>query len=369
MRASAERIKTVLTWLGYGLLALATLEMAARVEDFWRSGAPLLGNYSIESVFQPSDLGKEGRPGAHFGKWQMNALGFRGPELAPPSGSRSALRVMTVGASETFGLYESPERDYPRQLEALLRRAPGLASASVVNIALPGMRIGRTAYLERSLQKAPSQWVLIYPTPANYIGTTVGFCAEPPATFPASPEPERPEPRLKGKLVTLLKQHLPLAVMTLLRRASIRWAERHLAVMDSLPEATLDAFVADVDCALQAAQRHGARVVLSTHPNLFGPELAAGDGAALTAWRSFYPELREAGFLDMERRANARLRQLAAQRGVPLVDAAAQIPGGTQTFADFVHFTDAGAERMASLAAQTILEAESASPSEVLSKP
>jgi hypothetical protein len=275
---------------------------------------------------------------------------------------------MTVGASETFGLYESPERDYPRQLEALLRRESGLASASVVNIALPGMRIGRTAYLERSLQKAPSQWVLLYPTPANYIGTTVGFCAQPqPAQ--ALPEPERADPRLKGKLVTLLKQHLPLEVMTLLRRASIRWAERHLAVMDTLPEATLDAFVADVDCALQAAQRHGARVVLSTHPNFFGPELAAGDGAALTAWRSFYPELREAGFLDMERRANERLRQLAAQRGVPLVDAAAQIPGGAQTFADFVHFTDAGAERMAALVMQAILEAEAASPSRFSSKP
>jgi hypothetical protein len=368
MILSVERIKTLLVWLGYGLLALATLEVAARVEDFWRSGAPLLGNYSIESVFQPSDLGKEGRPGAHFGKWQMNALGFRGPELAPPSGSRSALRVMTVGASETFGLYESPERDYPRQLEALLRRESGLASASVVNIALPGMRIGRTAYLERSLQKAPAQWVLIYPTPANYIGTTVGFCAQPqPAQ--ALPEPERPEPRLKGKLVTLLKQTLPLEVMTLLRRASIRLAERHLDVMDTLPEATLDAFVADVDCAIQAAQRHGARVVLSTHPNFFGPDLAAGDGAALTAWRSFYPELREAGFLDMERRANVRLRQLAAQRDVPLVDAAAQIPGGAQTFADFVHFTDAGAERMAALAAQAILEAEAASPSRFSSKP
>lgn len=364
MTLLVERIKTVLTWLGYGLLALVTLEGAARVEDFWRSGAPLLGNYSIESVFQVGDLGKEGRPGAHFGKWQMNALGFRGPEWM----SSSALRVMTVGASETFGLYESPDHDYPRQLEALLRREPGWASASVVNVALPGMRIGRTAYLERSLEKAPSQWVLIYPTPANYIGTTVGFCAQPqPAQ--ALPESERPEPRLKGKLVTLLKQHLPLGVMTWMRRVGILLAERHLEVMETLPEATLDAFAADVDCAVRAAQRHGARVLLSTHPNLFGPELMAGDGAALTAWRSFYPELRETGFLDMERRANARLRQLAAQRGVLLVDAAAQIPGGPQTFADFVHFTDAGAERMATLVARAIREAESASPSQAPSKP
>ena len=75
------RLFTALRFFAYGVLALATLELAPRVEDFLRHGAPMFGVYSINTVFRPSPFGKEGKPFARYLKWSMNSLGYRGPAL------------------------------------------------------------------------------------------------------------------------------------------------------------------------------------------------------------------------------------------------------------------------------------------------
>ncbi|MEX8495129.1 SGNH/GDSL hydrolase family protein, partial [Sphaerotilus sp.] len=331
-------------WIGYGLLAALTLELCARSEDLVRQGAAFWKPFSIESIFRQGEFGREGRPGAHFGKWQMNSMGFRSPEPRP-----GKVRVLTFGASETFGLYESPGNEYPRQLERTLQRH-GMPDAEVVNIALPGLRVGHAEYLARAVQALQPTWVLIYPTPANYIEADASYCGRHVA--PRAPVPEKAlELRVVGKLGEQARQVVPPEVTTALKRLSIRLAERHVVPVDQLPQATLDLYRDDVECAVRTVEALGTKVVLATHATVFGPDLQPGDGQMLSAWRSYYPELREAGFLDMERRANESLRALAARRGLPLMDAAAQIPGGRRHFADFVHFTDEGARQMSDLAA------------------
>lgn len=336
-------------WIGYLLLALLTLELCARSEDWMRQGAAFWKPYSIESVFRHGEFGREGRPGARFGKWEMNSLGFRGPEPVP-----GKVRVLTFGASETFGLYESPGKEYPRQLEQALQRH-GMPDAEVVNVALPGLRVGHAEYLARAIRELQPTWVVIYPTPANYIEADAPYCGPNVARSRAIPEPVF-QLRLAGKMGEQAKQVVPPAVTLAVRRLSIRMAERHLTPLDQLPQTTLDRYRSDVDCTVRTAEALGVKVALATHATAFGPDLQPGDGRMLSTWRSFYPELREAGFLDMERRANESLRTLAAQRGLPLIDAAARIPGGRQTFADFVHFTDEGARQMGDLVAAVILQ-------------
>jgi lysophospholipase L1-like esterase len=76
----------------------------------------------------------------------------------------------------------------------------------------------------------------------------------------------------------------------------------------------------------------------------------------MVAWRRFYPGLAEDGFLDLERRANHETREVARRRGLPLFDAARRVPRGPEHFADFVHFTDAGAEAMARGVAEAMAE-------------
>lgn len=344
------RIGFLLRWVGYLILALTTLELAARIDDFVKEGAPLLKPYTINTLFRPSPFGREGVPGARFSKWQMNALGYRGPE---PRDGRS--NIVTFGASETFGLYESLNQEYPRAVEARLEEARPQAY-NVVNIAIPGIRVGRIGYLERALEQTQAGHVVVYPSPANYIGTTVPFCRQ-TSTPVASSIGVADRVRLSGKLDQLSKKVISPQVLSPVRSLMIRWANRNDAPVERVPEETLNALREDLRCVVRAAQQRHATPILVTHATYFGDTVAPEDAAMLLAWRRFYPELLEEGFLDLEKRANEVIRAVAAEYRLPLVDAAAAIPRGPAHFADFVHFTDKGAAIMASLIADAILKA------------
>ena len=345
------RIGLVFRSLAYGALALATLEIAARVDDFVNDDAALLKPYTINTLFRPSPYGREGVPGARFGKWQMNSLGYRGPEL---QGGRH--NVLTFGASETFGLYESAGHEYPRVLEAALNQdaTPGF---NVVNTALPGMRIGRVGYLGRAIDQTRARYVVVYPSPANYIGTEKPFCEQGSKPVPSA-HGLAERIRLAGKLDQQAKKIMPATLQDLLRSANIWWTTRNEVLIDAVPEATMQALREDLDCLVRAVQAKGATTVLVTHATYFGDRLEPDDKGMLTAWRRFYPELRDEGFIDMERRANEVIRAVASSHRVPLVDAAAAIPRGPEYFADFVHFSDKGAAMLGRLLATAILAAD-----------
>ena len=332
--------KSVLRVAGYIALGFVTLEIAARIDDFIRLDAPLLEPYTINRLFRPSPNGREGVPLKSFGKWQMNTLGYRGPQ--PVTGRQN---VLAFGASETFGLYESAGQEFPRLLEERLN-ATRPSEFNVINIALPGIRIGRVAYLEEALKRTTPRYVIIYPSPANYIGTTSPFCREAskPVATPSSP---LDHVRLTEKMNQLIKKSVSQPLMTAARRFGIWLATREHPPMDRVPESSVSAFRDDLICAVRTAQRHGAEPILVTHATYFGSHLKAEDEPMLTAWRRFYPELREEGFLDLERRANDAVRSVANDERLALVDAAAIVPPGPRYFADFVHFTDLGAAKIA----------------------
>jgi lysophospholipase L1-like esterase len=84
-----------------------------------------------------------------------------------------------------------------------------------------------------------------------------------------------------------------------------------------------------------------------THASAIGASETAADRDLLVSWRKFYPMLEEDGFPDMERRMNDALRRVAAEQHVTLIDAARAIPADRRYFADFVHFSNAGAALMA----------------------
>ena len=168
--------------------------------------------------------------------------------------------------------------------------------------------------------------------------------------------PAGPVLRLQGKLQTLVKAHVPESVQTWVREVELG---RHPAARDSIdavPASTIQAFGDDVECARQAALRAGATPVVLTHATYFGDALREHDRPQMVAWRKFYPSLSGSGLLDLERRANLELRRIAARPGTVFVDVASRVPPGREHFADFVHFTDAGALIVAQALAASILE-------------
>jgi hypothetical protein len=350
--------------LVYAAIGFVTFELAARVEDLVRYGAPFWKAYTIETLFQPSEFGRSGRPNARYAKWSLNSLGYRGPEPVP-----GRINVVTFGASETFGLYESPGNEFPRQLERELARHPLGPTQSpheekrfqVINIAVPGISIGKVNYLELAEERLAPRYLVIYPSPANYIGITSPFCGRPPAPEPTTISP-LDHVRILGKVRDLSKRVIPPDMLAMARAASLRLNEHNHDVMQAVPEATIDAIRDDLACVAESAKRHDVRIVLVTHPTFFGLHrgvaLSKLDRQQLSAWRRFYPKLAESGFLDLERRTDAALRAYAAEAGLSVVDAAAEVPPGPAYFADFVHLTDLGAATVARLVARTIANDE-----------
>lgn len=88
------------------LFFLLTIEVCARIDDAVRYGAPLWGPYSADQL-RSRDLDgiPHNVPGASFQKWHNDSYGFRGTEIAPKP-HRETIRVVCLGASESYGLYE-----------------------------------------------------------------------------------------------------------------------------------------------------------------------------------------------------------------------------------------------------------------------
>src|SRR5579872_7571639 len=97
---------------------LSCLEIAARVDDRVSTGTPILSSPDPTDLQIDDGAAIYGRPYAQYRQWRLNSLGMQGPETVEhkPSGT---MRVVVLGASETFGSYESPGMTYADQLQKL----------------------------------------------------------------------------------------------------------------------------------------------------------------------------------------------------------------------------------------------------------
>jgi lysophospholipase L1-like esterase len=317
-----------------------TMEFCARLEDSVTAGAPLFGVYDHSTLYDKPGPDFHGRPGARYLKWRMNSLGYRGPEMNP-----QAKRVACVGASETFGLYESEDGEWPRQLERFLRDLP----VTVINTAYAATNLQTHMHqAPRMLAEVKPDLILLYTSVAAYVH---------PAYYGVTNNPGTPawHSRLAVKAKALAKRLIPAAWILPLRywmiEKSMRGRENE--IMDRIPVEHEALFVRDLDQLLDVYASHGVPVILITHANRFGDRVTPEELPMLVTWRQFYPILREEGFLDMEARLNAQIRRIGAARDIPVVDAAKAVPPGPRYFADFVHFTDEGA----AIFAQTVSEA------------
>ena len=346
-------------WTLLAVVCLVTLEAAARVDDWLSYGAPLLGNYDIDQLFRVTAAGLRGVPNGRYAKWVLNSQGYRGPEIRADHGQ---MRVVTYGASETFGIYEDPGQEFSRVLERDLNTAAHTGDFEVVNAGMPGMRVGSgISFLREIGATLHPKAVIIYPTPTHYIGVTRPYCGR-SALAPSVPERQPPELRVLAKARDRLKELLPPRVLTWARKAQIAWEVHDRTVLDDVAPQSLAAFRADLECAVRTSREIGAVPIVVTHANRFAATASPDDDYWLTGWRLQYPVLRQEGLLPLEANANVVIRSVAHEQGVPLVDAASTLSGDTSNFADHAHFTDAGSARMAGLLAIAVLRALNETP-------
>ncbi len=329
---------------------VATWELCARVEDYLEEGAPLFGNYAISAMLTHDDVGVVGRPYGHFGKWKLNALGYRGPDIHP-----NTVRIISVGASETFGMYESPGNEFPRQLERVMNaRRPDL-HVEVVNTAYAGQSLRTFAHrVDKIVDTVSPSMAVFYPSFFDYLNDkTLGQ----PDPLEWVQEPQGFHSRILGKLLPQI-DHMPQWAEDLRFRFHIwRALQKAPATKQVVPESNVDQFRADLRASLDKLQQRHVKPVLITHATFFGRSVEPEERYMLTAWRRFEPNLSDEGFLDVERRMNAVIRQEAQARHLTLVEAA-EVMSGPENFADWVHFTNRGATRMAHLVTEKLISTD-----------
>lgn len=329
------------------LLVPLTIELAARIDDLVSEGVPFLADYSHDSLYEFGTDGKRGKPNAKYLKWELNNLGFRGENLV--AGSR---RIAVVGSSETFGLYESKGNEWPQQFQKLLNSRSDHPKFQVVNFAYPGLLLSTfERRLEEFLGSTDPEVLIIYPSPTGYLYRNV---KEPSKLEIVNPPTEAKfQLRISTRLMEILKKITPSAVRNVLLQWQLeRAVSESEQVFETVPEEYIKVFKADLERIINKLSEKSVNPVLVTHATYFGNTYNDQDKSIMVAWRKFYPMLSEQGLLDLERRFNQVLKELAAEKKILLVDLARQMPAGSEYFADAVHFTDKGSE----FAAKSIME-------------
>jgi lysophospholipase L1-like esterase len=350
-----------IAWLAsLALVATIAAESMARVDDAVRSGTPVLASPSYSDLIIHDSLGIRGRPLARYEKWTLNSAGFRGREITKYP-SPGCVRVAVMGASETFGYYESPGKEYPAQLADSLNQT---GCYEVINAAIAGMSVPAQIQLwDKWVAQFQPSIVVIYVPPVFYLG-------DDPPKFPSpiTGGPGAIPTRFIPRLLDRLKDRIEYPEFIQRRRVNTSLAKAVAGKPDAwfyrdVPADRLALFRFHLDSLVSRIRATGAVPVLVTHAMRFGDPPIKEDDDLLRSWRKFSPRATEAVLLAFERAAASSTRDLARERGVPLADVAAVMTGHTKWFADFTHFDDDGAGVIAGIIARTVERVQPAAPS------
>ncbi len=346
-------VRRALRVLLAGLIFLVSGEVASRLDDWLFFKTPLLANPDREHDLTVIDEdGVHGRPGGQFRKWRLNQFGFRGSEISlTPKPDQT--RLMILGASETFGLYESENNEYPAQLARLLGEESG-DQVEVINAAMAGISVrSMLPYWRKWLARFHPDLVLIYPSPLFYLDE------EPPAPPSEDASQEAPgllsRSRFAGRLIDTLRRtewirRLRLEVMLHLsqRGRSEDWLFR------DPPRDRLEQLTSDLTDLSKAIKASGARPILVTHAIRAGSPPRSEDLLDLKAMRLFFPRATPETMVAFEDAAAEAMRELGERDKVAVFDAAKEFNGRRDDFADLVHFNDQGAKVFARFLAREL---------------
>lgn len=358
-------------WIPIIAVGFAMLELASRVEDRVSYGMPLLSRVETSNDLVLRDTsGARGRPNAVFRRWKLDSLGFRGPEITTTP-APGVVRIVTTGASETFGLYETANKEYPRQLEDSLKArvaasCPGddAPKVEVVNAALPGMALpSLTNHLTRVVAPIRPSVVVVYPSPSFYLNDRAPTVARSARTDTSLRAGKEYNLRFLDRVSAQLKTLAPAPVLTWTRKRATRFTlERYPDNWryTEPPAERLRQFEDDLRATVGAVRAINAQPLLVTYVNA---TMRPGfdDPDLLVAWEYQFPRAPQQVIPAFHAQAAERIAQVAADSGVALVDLARAFEGRWDgAFADFVHFTNAGAATVASALASALVSPGSA---------
>lgn len=331
-----------------GALGFAVLEMGLRARQAWFQSAAISRGVEDFYVLDPALNLRVPRAGFQSARLNINALGFRGAEMAPEK-APGTLRIAFLGASTTFcAEVSADEKAWPFQVEQMLRQDnPGLAVQSV-NAGVPGYTL---ASIRRNLEArvAPLRpdIIVIYEA-TNDLSANSNLAAEAAGITVARDAVESSWLRDNSLLAYLVHKN----IMVMLRQWSADDDTGKLAVPS---ENLTPNYARELTTLVRAARQVTDRVVLLT----FSTRMRAGQSpdelkrAGITAL--YYASHRRPEDLVRDFAAyNETMRRVARDEGVAVIEVAERIPADATHFVDSVHFSDIGATLMARIVAEGI---------------
>jgi hypothetical protein len=349
-------------WAAAALLVIAICgELAARLDDALFHSVPLLANPRYDDLIMQDWFGRRGRPHAQFGKWKLNSLGFRGPELRHKESG--CIRVVVLGASESFGFYESPEHEYPRVLQ---QKLAGRGCVEVVNAAVIGMQLGSMRrYWSNWVARIQPDVVVVYPSPLFYLASSTptpsgtsdavtpsAGAGEVPATSGTARFESRFIKRLRAVVTGALPRWIPMYLNQ--RRVAADLAAQTLPLISAPPPADLEKFRQALTQLLDTIKSSGTRVVLLTHAQRATLPIEARMLPDLWEARIYWPRAELPVLPQFNLAGNDVIREVARRESVQLIDVAPLLDGCWDCFADLNHFADKGAAMMAEAIARQL---------------
>jgi hypothetical protein len=349
MRVEVKRLAWAATCM---LTALAVLEVTVRFDDWAQFGVPMTAPAtSLDDLSVRDSLGFHARASTQFRQFRINALGFRGREVS--EGELRLPIVVTTGASETFGLYEQPGKEWPSQLADSLSHCtprPTVLNAAFAGMSLPTVRED----FDRRLRRFSPTVVIYYPTPMQYL------YEKPPA--PAEPRvgaiPELPAYRSRAfpRFRDALKRGVPAPVLDLLRRVDLERSRSsgETAARTRVEGKRLDRFEQDLRGLVGRFRQGGATPVLVVHANRFADTTSVESRRYLTAWERFYPAYTGTAIVRYDAEAALRTLRVGRDSGLAVVDARDALRRQGAAFSDYSHFNSEGSAIVAGATARTV---------------
>lgn len=319
------------------LLFIIAAELISRFDDWLHGNVPFFSTPDRErdlTIVEDNII--RGRPRGSFRKWKLDNYGFRGPDISiiPEA---EITRVMILGASEMFGLYESPGKEVAAQLQQM---TSSNKKFEIINGSIAAVSLKRlTDYWNHWTYQFKPHYVLIYPAPMFYLDQEV------PGRKEIGPPQETnfiQRSRFINRLIDIY--HRMPAFIKAWRE---EWTIRSLTkgkdeswFFKTVPEDRVQAFSLDLEELIEAIKVKGTTPVLMTH---------GSKGKDPQAMRMSFPRPTTETILAFETRANEVIKELGAKKNIEVIDVASVVNEKQEFFADFVHYTDAGATVVATI--------------------
>jgi hypothetical protein len=361
----SNKIKMLVNYLAiYGfsvVIFICTLELCARIDDAVKYGAPFFGTYTNERLRNRDDDGLPFNiPNSRYEKWKNNSYGFRGPDF-PINKPHGTFRIVCLGTSETYGMFESPDNEWPAQLQKIKVGS----KYQVINASVVGLSLAQIdSYIFKYVKPLKPDMIILVINPISYV-TTKLRSSNYNYTVKSSKGGEaihsynfidyfRIFPKTKELIKQSLTYNFPFFMKSYLlenTKYQINQAEtirlKGVKPINSVPEFIIKSYKYDLNKLIININKYNADVVITSYPSLMDRDNLEKYPDIFLDNRKFAVELSLFGMVDVFDKLNKINQAVASMHRIDYVDLASVLPKSTKYFADNVHYTDDGAKVVA----------------------